>query len=169
MLCHPLVSVLQYKVQRDVVIALVLVVSIIGYYCIFASHHTTIVRQMGMFCNFFTILFFASPLASMVSEQGDRGKAQKKRDGLLMLRFTGSVGNLMAVEFDVLLSVTPQAEVVRTKSTETMSFPLSVMSVCTAGSWVIYGVLIKDTYVIVSSIYHIPRYCEQYIPYTTLL
>ena len=147
---------LQYKVQRDFVISLVLVLSIIGYYCIFASDHTTIVRQMGMFCNFFTILFFASPLASMVSEQGGREgtaccKGEKKQDDLLMLRFTGSVGNLVAVGFHVLLPVPPQAEVVRTKSTETMSFPLSVMSVCTAGSWVIYGVLISDAYVIVSS------------------
>ena len=154
--CDSLVSVLQYKVQRDFVISLVLVLSIIGYYCIFASDHTTIVRQMGMFCNFFTILFFASPLASMVSEQGGREgtaccKGEKKRDDLLMLRFTGSVGNLVAVGFHMLLPVPPQAEVVRTKSTETMSFPLSVMSVCTAGSWVIYGVLISDAYVIVSS------------------
>lgn len=43
-----------------------------------------------------------------------------------------------------------QAEVIRNKSTETMSFPLTLMSILTTSSWSAYGVLIHDIYVQVS-------------------
>ena len=43
-----------------------------------------------------------------------------------------------------------QVEVVRNKSTETMSFPLTVMSLLTTASWATYGTLIHDIYVKVS-------------------
>ena len=43
-----------------------------------------------------------------------------------------------------------QVEVVRNKSTEMMSFPLTVMSLLTTASWATYGTLIHDIYVQVS-------------------
>ena len=43
-----------------------------------------------------------------------------------------------------------QVEVVRNKSTETMSFLLTVMSLLTTASWATYGTLIHDIYVQVS-------------------
>jgi uncharacterized protein with PQ loop repeat len=39
-----------------------------------------------------------------------------------------------------------QVEVVHSKSTETMSFPLTVMSLLTTASWATYGTLIHDIY-----------------------
>ena len=43
-----------------------------------------------------------------------------------------------------------QSEVVRSQTTESMSFPLSVMSGATTLSWTVYGLLVKDIYVQVS-------------------
>lgn len=45
-----------------------------------------------------------------------------------------------------------QNEVITTRSTETMSLPLSSMSAVTTFLWVVYGVLQWDFYVIVSSV-----------------
>jgi solute carrier family 50 protein (sugar transporter) len=96
---------MKFKIQRDFVVALAAVLSISLYYTCLVSDHERVINQMGVFCNIFTIIFFASPLISM-------------------------------------------AEVVRSKSTETMSFPLTVMSVSTTLSWVLYGILVADVYII---------------------
>ena len=63
---NPLSLSLQFKVQRDFVCALATVLSICLYYTFFVSDHDRVVNQMGIVCNFFTILFFASPLINMV-------------------------------------------------------------------------------------------------------
>lgn len=39
------------------------------------------------------------------------------------------------------------AEVIQSKSTDSMSFPLSVMSVLTTASWVLYGLLVSDFFI----------------------
>ncbi|CAI7992076.1 Sugar transporter SWEET1 [Geodia barretti] len=96
---------MKFKIQRDFTIVLVTVLSISTYYTYLVSDHERVMNQMGVVCNIFTIIFFASPLINM-------------------------------------------AEVVRSKSTETMSFPLTVMSVSTTLSWVLYGLLVADVYVI---------------------
>jgi uncharacterized protein with PQ loop repeat len=50
----------------------------------------------------------------------------------------------------VLLIPTFQVDVVKSQTTESMSFPLSIMSFLTTFSWTGYGYLIGDSYVVVS-------------------
>ena len=57
----------QYGIRRDFTIAVAIVLPIVLYYSIFVSEMSTILTQLGIICNFFTICFFASPLSTMVS------------------------------------------------------------------------------------------------------
>ena len=59
-------SLLQFKIQRDFTIVLVTVLSISTYYTYLVSDHERVMNQMGVVCNIFTIIFFASPLINMV-------------------------------------------------------------------------------------------------------
>ena len=65
---------LQYVVQRDVSVAAVIILPTTIYYSFFAADHATVMTQLGVICNFFTIMFFASPLSTMVKS--------KKRNGI---------------------------------------------------------------------------------------
>ena len=56
----------------------------------------------------------------------------------------------LSLSLSLSLSTHTQVEVVRNKSTETMSFPLTVMSLLTTASWSTYGTLIHDIYAQVS-------------------
>ena len=62
-----LLSFLQYKIQRDFLAALMTVVCISLYYAFLVSDHMTVTSQLGIICNICTILFFASPLLTMVT------------------------------------------------------------------------------------------------------
>ncbi len=57
----------QPRVQRDVTVAMVIVVPVVVYYTCIATGESSRLVQLGLICNFFTILFFASPLTTMVS------------------------------------------------------------------------------------------------------
>lgn len=88
-------------VRRDVAIATATICGVVVYFmCV---EYGALVK-LGLVCNFFTVCFFASPLATM-------------------------------------------AEVVRSRCTDTMSLPLSVMSLLTTVSWLLYGILISNLFV----------------------
>jgi uncharacterized protein with PQ loop repeat len=124
---------LQYFVRRDFIVAALIVSSIAAYFSLFASDQGSSITQLGLVCNFFTICFFASPLSTMVS---------LVQPGLLYACIR-----------------TPfQADIIKSQSTASMSFPLSIMSFLTTLSWTGYGYLIGDIYVLVSKlIWLVPR------------
>ncbi len=66
MYVHVLPLFLQYFIRRDFAVALTVVTSLVIYYNYFVSDYHTIVTQLGIICNFFTICFFASPLSTLV-------------------------------------------------------------------------------------------------------
>ena len=113
---------------------MVTVASIVLYYGCWASDHVTVVRHLGVISNFFSIMFFASPLLSMVCHT----------------HTNTHIHHTHTLYTHTHTHTHTQAEVVRSKSTEAMSFPLTFMSVCTTLSWVMYGFLVADFYIIVS-------------------
>lgn len=44
----------------------------------------------------------------------------------------------------------PQAKVIRTKSTQRLSFSLTIATLLTSASWTFYGFRLKDPYIVVS-------------------
>ena len=57
----------QSRVQRDVTAAAAIVFPVAIYYCWLVSDEGSKLTQLGVICNLFTILFYASPLSTMVS------------------------------------------------------------------------------------------------------
>ena len=57
---------LQTEVSRDAGIAALLVVGVVIYFLLVAENSSRNRAILGVICNIFTVLFFSSPLASMV-------------------------------------------------------------------------------------------------------
>ena len=54
------------EVGRDAAIATTLICGVVVYFIVVAENHTFNQTILGIICNIFTVLFFSSPLASMV-------------------------------------------------------------------------------------------------------
>ena len=57
---------MQYYVRRDFAIALTIIATVLCYFTMFVYDSAKATSQLGIVCNFFTIIFFAAPLATMV-------------------------------------------------------------------------------------------------------
>ena len=60
------VSCFQYYIRRDFALALTIIATVVGYFTVFVYDSSKATAQLGIVCNFFTIIFFAAPLATMV-------------------------------------------------------------------------------------------------------
>jgi solute carrier family 50 protein (sugar transporter) len=91
-------------IVRDAIIGItaILIAFMMAFLPVFDAHYTQI---LGIACNVLTVIFFASPLATM-------------------------------------------SQVIKKKTTESMSFPLSLMSAIVTLSWTLYGYLVGDYFVI---------------------
>lgn len=58
----------QFYVRRDFAVAVTIIAVVICYFTVFVYEHEKATTQLGIVCNFFTIIFFASPLATMVRQ-----------------------------------------------------------------------------------------------------
>ena len=47
--------------------------------------------------------------------------------------------------------ILPQAKVIQTKSTQRLSFSLTIATLLTSASWTLYGFRLRDPYIMVSS------------------
>ncbi|XP_065909210.1 sugar transporter SWEET1-like [Dysidea avara] len=92
------------EVKMHTGVAFLVIMAVIVYSNYFINDNDAVLFRLGLLCNFFTVLFFASPLSTM-------------------------------------------AEVFKTKSTESMSFPLSILSLFVTFLWVIYSYLVDDVFI----------------------
>ena len=122
-------SPVQSEVKMHTGVAFLVIMAVIVYSNYFINDNDAVLFRLGLLCNFFTVLFFASPLSTMVSCV------------LTLLVFT--------------ISIIFKAEVFKTKSTESMSFPLSILSLFVTFLWVIYSYLVDDVFIKVS----VPLHC----------
>ena len=140
-----------------------IIATVVCYFTVFVFESSKATTQLGLVCNFFTIIFFAAPLATMVTTLATH---ETRTPPLIWIHYAWpqlhAQNNVLplprlSLSISLSLSLSPpytQVEVVRNKSTETMSFPLTVMSLLTTASWATYGTLIHDhIYVQVSVLY----------------
>ena len=102
--------------------AFLFIAAVIVYCYYFASDNNTALFRLGLLCNFFTVMFFASPLSTMVH-------------------------NCIILYIRIVIFVILKAEVFRTKTTESMSFPLSLLSLIVTALWVYYSYLVQDIFI----------------------
>lgn len=102
--------------------AILFICGVIVYCYYFVPDHDTALFRLGMLANFFTVMFFASPLSTMVCKC-----------------------NILYKNY--LFFVILKAEVFKTKTTESMSFPLSVLSLIVTALWVCYSYLVQDIFI----------------------
>jgi len=108
--------------------------AVIVYSNYFITDNDAVLFRLGILCNFFTVLFFASPLSTLVS--------------MTWLYLLSSKYSKFSLTVYLLFF---QAEVFKTKSTESMSFPLSLLSLFVTSLWVTYSYLVDDLYIKVSA------------------
>ena len=51
---------------QDLAFALMIIATVVCYFTVFVFESSKATTQLGLVCNFFTIIFFAAPLATMV-------------------------------------------------------------------------------------------------------
>jgi hypothetical protein len=56
-----------YYVRRDFGLALTIIATVVAYFTVFVYDSSKTTAELGIVCNFFTIIFFAAPLATMVT------------------------------------------------------------------------------------------------------
>lgn len=54
----------------------------------------------------------------------------------------------------------PQAKVIQTKSTQRLSFSLTIATLLTSTSWTLYGFRLRDPYIMVSRIEMVSQMCK---------
>ena len=101
-------------------IALIFIATVIVYCYYVTSDHDTALFHLGLLSNFFTVMFFASPLSTMVHN---------------FVHKIFVISNFL------------KAEVFRTKTTESMSFSLSLLSLIVTALWVYYSYLVQDVFI----------------------
>ena len=140
--------------HQDFAVAVTIIATVVCYFTVFVFESSKATTQLGLVCNFFTIIFFAAPLATMVTTLATHETRTPPLISTLVLCMTPAIKLMYKATSPLpprsLFPLPPQVEVVRNKSTETMSFPLTVMSLLTTASWATYGTLIHDIYVQVS-------------------
>ena len=147
-------SIINYYVCQDFAVAMMIIATVVCYFTVFVFESSKATAQLGLVCNFFTIIF-AAPLATMVTTLATHETRIPPLISTLCMapavykeKYTRL--SLPSVSLSLPSHTHTQVEVVRNKSTETMSFPLTVMSLLTTASWTTYGTLIHDIYVQVS-------------------
>lgn len=135
-----------------------------GYFWLLVPSTEARLQQLGLFCSVFTISMYLSPLADLVSEgvQGGGGGERwevgsrrermgpKTRGHVCVLRKLRQHGSF-AVSAIGLSHPLPQAKVIQTKSTQRLSFSLTIATLLTSASWTLYGFRLRDPYIMVSS------------------
>lgn len=66
-------------------------------------------------------------------------------------KLLGKVGALLCVWARSIFHPFPQAKVIQTKSTQRLSFSLTIATLLTSASWTLYGFQLRDPYIMVSS------------------
>lgn len=87
-------------------------------------------------------------------EAGGEGWAAEWREGYLpyfLRKLLGKVGAFLCIWTRSVFPPFPQARVIQTKSTQRLSFSLTIATLLTSASWTLYGFRLRDPYIMVSS------------------
>lgn len=69
----------------------------------------------------------------------------------VLRKLLGRVGALLCIWTRTVVHPSPQARVIQTKSTQRLSFSLTIATLLTSASWTLYGFRLSDPYIMVSS------------------